>query len=77
MKMRVLKVAAALRRGGCRGQTGRRSGDSGPTSGSHTPPKTAIFIRGSEVEKVMGHFHENAAFGSHGYCALGCNRGHL
>jgi hypothetical protein len=25
----------------------------------------AIFIRGGELEKIMGHFHENASFGSH------------
>ncbi len=32
--------------------------------GSHTPPKITIFIRGGELEKVMGHFHDNASFGS-------------
>ena len=26
--------------------------------GSHTSPKTRIFIRGGELEKVMAYFHE-------------------
>ncbi len=56
-------MTAVTRRGGCPGQTGRRSGDSGPTIGSHTPPKTAIFICGDELEKVMGHFLENGLKG--------------
>ncbi len=50
MKMRVLRVDAALRRGDPTGQTDRRSGDSGPTIGSHTPPKTAVFICGGDLE---------------------------
>jgi len=29
--------------------------------GSHTPPKTAIFISGGEVENVKGHFCENTS----------------
>jgi hypothetical protein len=58
MKMRGLSVAAALRRGGCQGHTPRRS-----EIGFHTPPKTAIFICGGELEKVMAHFHENAGLG--------------
>ncbi|HVN80079.1 MAG TPA: hypothetical protein VMW38_13865 [Terriglobia bacterium] len=53
MKMRILRVAAALRRGGSQGQIGRRSGDSGPTIGSHANPQTAIFICGGELEKVI------------------------
>ena len=54
MKMRVLRVAAALRRGGCRGEIGRRS-----EIGSHTLPKASIFIDRGELEEFMGHFHEN------------------
>jgi len=54
-----IKVAAALRRGGSPVQTARRSGDSGPTIGSHAPPMPAISICGSQLEKVMRHFHEN------------------
>jgi hypothetical protein len=42
-------VGAALLRGDRPGQTGRRS-----EIGSHTPPKTAIFIGGGELAKVMG-----------------------
>jgi hypothetical protein len=41
-----LKVVAALRRGELPGQTGRRS-----EIGSHTPPKTAIFIGRDELNK--------------------------
>jgi hypothetical protein len=54
-------VGAALRRGDQPGQIGRRSGDSGPTFGSHTPPKATIFIGGGELEKLMGHFTANSA----------------
>ncbi len=39
--------------------------------------RRAIFIGGGDLEKVMRHFHGNASLGSHGYCALGNNRGHL
>jgi hypothetical protein len=52
------KVAAALRRGGCRGHVARRS-----EIGSHTLSKTAIFIRRGELEKVMRHFYENGLKG--------------
>ena len=46
-------MGAALRRGDRPGQVVRRS-----EIGSHTPPKTAIFIGVDELEKVMGHFYE-------------------
>jgi hypothetical protein len=49
-------VGAVLLRGDLSVQTGRRSGDSGPTIGSHTPPKTVIFIHRGELEKVMANF---------------------
>ena len=45
-----IKVAAALRRGGSPVQTDRRS-----EIGSHAKPKTAIFIRGSELDRIMRH----------------------
>jgi hypothetical protein len=48
------KVAVALPRGGSPSQTGCRS-----EIGSHAPPKTVIFICRGELEKIMGHFHEN------------------
>jgi len=68
----VLKVDAALRRGGSPAQPDRRS-----EIGSHATRMTAIFIRGCELEEFMGHFYENASLGSHGYCALGSYRGPL
>ncbi len=34
-----------------------------------------IFIRGGELEKLMGHLYENTRLGGHGYFALGSNRG--
>jgi len=68
----VLKVDAALRRGGSPAQPDRRS-----EIGSHATRMTAIFIRGGELEEFMGHFYENASLGSHGYCALGSYRGPL
>jgi len=43
-----LKVVAALRRGELPGRTRRRS-----EIGSHTPPKTRIFIRGGELGKAI------------------------
>jgi len=46
-------VAAALRRGGSPVQPDRRS-----EIGSHATPKTAIFIRGGELEKLMAHSYE-------------------
>ena len=52
----VLEVDAALRRGELPGQTDRRSGDSGPTIGSHASPKTAIFIGSSDLKKVIGYY---------------------
>ncbi|HVN78522.1 MAG TPA: hypothetical protein VMW38_05950 [Terriglobia bacterium] len=64
-----MKVDAALRRGGSPAQPDRRS-----EIGSHTPPKTRIFIRGGELEKVMRHFYENASFGSHDKLLLVCRR---
>ena len=39
MKMKILSVAAALRRGGSQGHIGRRS-----EIGSHATPKTPLFI---------------------------------
>ncbi|HVN78819.1 MAG TPA: hypothetical protein VMW38_07460 [Terriglobia bacterium] len=52
-----IKVAAALRRGGSPVQIDRRS-----EIGSHATPMTAIFIRGGELGKVMGHSGEASAF---------------
>jgi hypothetical protein len=47
MKIRVLRVAAAL----CR--------DRGPDKAG----ASSIFIRDGELEKIMWHFHENAVVG--------------
>ncbi|HVN80966.1 MAG TPA: hypothetical protein VMW38_18395 [Terriglobia bacterium] len=63
IKVAAGRVTAVTRRAGSPVQTDRRSGVSGPTIGSHTPPKTTIFSSGSELEKVMGHSSENGVFG--------------
>jgi hypothetical protein len=50
-------VTAVTLRGDLLVQTGRRSGDGGPTIGSHTPPKTALFIGDGALNCNMQDFH--------------------
>ncbi|HVN82124.1 MAG TPA: hypothetical protein VMW38_24280 [Terriglobia bacterium] len=53
IKVAAGRVTAVTRRGGSPVQPDRRS-----EIGSHAIPKTAISIRGGELEKIMRHFHE-------------------
>ena len=51
LKVDAARVTAVTRHGELPGQTGRRS-----EIGSHTPPKTSIFIRGGDLIRSCGTF---------------------
>jgi hypothetical protein len=59
-KVGAARVTAITRRGGCRGQTGRRS-----EIGSHTHTPAPRFSYVCDLKYVMGHFNGSSGFGSH------------
>ena len=52
-KVAAARVTAVTRHGGSPDQIGRRS-----EIGSHALPRSAFFIHGGELEKVMWHFYK-------------------